>query len=426
MSTETRATVKTLLDLYIKTNGNKEITAVQLNEVITDAIDSAFFQLDELRTALSTSYSPDDANDWLPIAPTEVKGGLDILAARTGTNLSENVAYVSPTGSDVVGEFQIGNPLKPFATFAAALSALPASNIIVIALGGTYTEDISISLKNNVSLILEGITLNGRIILNSTAVDVNISLRGSTITNPNATFALQLNSNSGKVSVTGGTVISTNALANGLTGSNSAAIKFLYGVTFVTISSNTNACTNFIFNNCNFFSDTIGIRTTNSSEFYGCTVRTTASNAVRPYTQPCLFYNCTLIGGGIGLQGENAVIGYFYYCRIEGLTGAALYSGAGSNELFFKGCDLIGSTDCVEYLINLVRLATTNNQFQDCKLFAGAGGVIFKEPTYNVNDLGNTQVINCTYNKTFTPAVGPQKIFEYNKVEIVGLQKPLK
>ena len=425
MSIETRATVKALLDLYIKTNGNKEITAVQLNEVITDAIDSAFFQLDELRTALSTSYSPDDANDWLPdVAPTEVKGGLDILAARTGTNLSQNVAYVSNVTTAGIAP-ERGNPLKPYSSFAAALTALPSDNIIVIALGGTYTEDILIDNKNNTSLILEGITLNGRVILGSNAVDVNISLRGSTITNPNATFALQLNANAGKVSVTGGTVISTNASANGLTGSNSAAIKFLYGVTFVTISSNTFACDNFVFNNCNFFSGTIGIRRTNSSEFYGCTVRTTASNAVRPYTEPCLFYNCTLIGGGFALQGENAVIGYFYYCRIEGLAGPALYSGSASNELFFKGCDLIGSTDCVEYLVNLVRSATTNNQFQDCKLFAGSG-VIFNEPTYNVSDLGNTQVINCTYNKTFTPAVGPQKIFEYNKVEIVGLQQPLK
>ncbi len=58
-------------------------------------------------------------------------------------------------------------------------------------------------------------------------------------------------------------------------------------------------------------------------------------------------------------------------------------------------------------------------------MYAGTGN-IFNEPTYGVSDLGNTQVINCTYNKSFTPATGPQKIFEYNKVEITGLQEPLK
>ena len=423
MAQENRVDLKQTINDNIPDNITEDITPEKHREVEDNLTDSNFNLIDD--DATHVNYTPTNSPDWLPEgAPSEVGEGLDILAARTGTNPSQNVAYVSNVTTAGIAP-ERGNPLKPYSSFAAALSALPASNIIVIALGGTYTEDISISNKNNVSLILEGITLNGRIVLNSTAVDVNISLRGSTITNPNATFALQLNSNSGKVSVTGGTVISTNASANGLTGSNSSAIKFLYGVTFVTISSNTFACDNFVFNNCNFFSDTIGIRRTNSSEFYGCTVRTTASNAVRPFTEPCLFYNCTLIGGGIGLQGENAVIGYFYYCRIEGLAGAALYSGSASNELFFKGCDLIGSTNCVEYLINLVRSATTNNQFQDCKLFAGSG-VIFNEPTYNVSDLGNTQVINCTYNKTFTPAVGPQKIFEYNKVEIVGLQQPLK
>jgi hypothetical protein len=58
-------------------------------------------------------------------------------------------------------------------------------------------------------------------------------------------------------------------------------------------------------------------------------------------------------------------------------------------------------------------------------MYAGTGD-IFNEPTYLGTDLGNAQVINCTYNKSFTPATVPQKIFEYNKVEIVGLQEPLK
>ena len=108
---DTRTDLKALIDLYITTNGNKDVTGAQVNEVLTDIINSAFLQEDELRTALSTSYDPATPANWNATIPTEVKAALDQAISRVVTvensissNPSDNIAYVSTTGSNVVNE----------------------------------------------------------------------------------------------------------------------------------------------------------------------------------------------------------------------------------------------------------------------------------------------------------------------------------
>ena len=81
MAQQNRVTLKALIDSYITTNGNKDITGAQLNEVLTNLNDSAFLQLDEIRTALSTAYSPATPSDW-NVLPTEVKAALDEAISR--------------------------------------------------------------------------------------------------------------------------------------------------------------------------------------------------------------------------------------------------------------------------------------------------------------------------------------------------------
>jgi hypothetical protein len=157
MAQQNRVTLQALIDLYITTNGNKEITGAQLNEVLTNLNDSAFLQLDELRTALSTSYNPANPSDWnvLPtevkaaldeaisrveglenagfqtaiqtpytattpsdwdVVPTELQSSTDELAARMRVfetnNFSDDVAFVSNNGDDLIAE--LGNPAKSF------------------------------------------------------------------------------------------------------------------------------------------------------------------------------------------------------------------------------------------------------------------------------------------------------------------------
>ena len=50
MAQQDRPTLQALIDLYITTNGNKEITGAQLNEILTNLNDSLFNKIDEPRT----------------------------------------------------------------------------------------------------------------------------------------------------------------------------------------------------------------------------------------------------------------------------------------------------------------------------------------------------------------------------------------
>lgn len=421
---------KTRPELYAKIlanlpdNTTEAITPATDRDVENAEVESCFNLLDD--DATDVNYNPTTSADWLPEgAPTEVGEMGDILAARTGVNLSQDIAYVSNvTTAGITPE--LGNPLKPYSSFATALNALPSSNCIVKALGGTYTEDIVLNsgtVKSKCALILEGVTINGRISISTTNSDISVFLNGSTITNSTSVATISISA-SGNNFIYGGTVINNNANEKCLEGSGSG-IKNVIGTKFESQKNCTNGCFTFNFVKCNFNSQSVCVFRTNNSEFYGCNIVSATSIGFFSSTTSCKLYNCFIEGGNNGIQGENNLIGYFNNCRIEGTNGKAASIGTNSNELFLKDCDLIGSNDCIEYLSNTTRAATTNHIFQNCKMYAGTGN-IFNEPTYGVSDLGNTQVINCTYNKSFTPATGPQKIFEYNKVEITGLQEPLK
>ena len=424
MAQETRAQLYAKILANLPDNTTELITPATDRAVEDAEVESCFNLLDD--EATDVNYNPTTIADWLPEgAPSEVGGGLDILAARTGVNLSQDIAYVSNvTTAGITPE--LGNPLKPYSSFATALNALPSSNCIVKALGGTYTEDIVLNsgtVKSKCALILEGVTINGRISISTTNSDISIFLNGSTIISSTSAATISISAN-GNNFIYGGTVINNNANEKCLEGSGSG-IKNVIGTKFESQKNCTNGCFTFNFVKCNFNSQSVCVFRTNNSEFYGCNIVSATSIGFFSSTTSCKLYNCFIEGGNNGIQGENNLIGYFNNCRIEGTNGKAASIGTNSNELFLKDCDLIGSNDCIEYLSNTTRAATTNHIFQNCKMYAGTGN-IFNEPTYGVSDLGNTQVINCTYNKSFTPATGPQKIFEYNKVEITGLQEPLK
>lgn len=422
MAVLTRAAIIAKINAFITTNGNKEITGAQLNEILQNISDSGFMQLDEIRTALSTSYAAGNFLDW-PVLPLEVKAALDTLAASVSTNPSDDVAYISETGSDITGE--VGNPLKPFATFAIALDALPPSNCSIVALGGSYTDDIVLNLltnKTNFTLELKGITLNGSIVVSSSCSNIGIDLEGSTITSNIVGSSISF-APSGDSYILGGTVVNQNASGLCLSGGGSGGIKTVIGTSFTSQNNGVRDGSFFTFINCNIVSQSIAASRLQDSKFYGGSITSITSVGYRSSNTANVLYNVD-IKGTTGAQGENALMGYFYGCRIEGVNYGLLFSQS-SNEFFAKDCDFIGGIDCILYNSNISRLVTTNHVFQNCKLYAGSGA-IFNEPTYAGGDLGNTQVINCTYNKAFTPAVAPQKIFEYNKVEITGLQQPLK
>ena len=409
MSIETRATVKALLDLYIKANGNKEITGPQLNEVITDAIDSAFFQLNELRTALSTSYDRGSDSDWNLPLPTEVKEAADQLAQRMRSfetnNFSPNVAYVlsaADGGDDATAE--LGNPAKPFSTFQKAFLDAPASNFIIQSLGGTFTETFTIvspNSKSNFILRLDGTIINGDVKLRG-CTDGVIYLGGGTI---NGELDVAQN-NSQNISVFDGTINGLLGIGENCNLSFCRIVNSAYALIVDVADLNQRP----FISNC-YIESTNGIAYNGVANFNTCFIKgnNTAfqpSSNINP-TKINKFTNCTLISNGTTLFGPGQVLnGIFKKCHIESTNNYAMQIGSSSSEyLFFEECDIIGANDVVYISSSLVRTSTTRTTFKRCSFYTRdvVNKNIFVEQGYPGADLGKFQLIGTTlYNKAFT------------------------
>ena len=195
MAQETRAELYAKILANLPDNTTEAITPATDRAVEDAEVESCFNLLDDNATHVNYNTTPITAPNWLPEgAPSEVGEGLDILAARTGVNLSQDIAYVSNvTTAGITPE--LGNPLKPYSSFATALNALPSSNCIVKALGGTYTEDIVLNsgtVKSKCALILERVTINGRISISTANSDISVFLNGSTITNSTSVATISI------------------------------------------------------------------------------------------------------------------------------------------------------------------------------------------------------------------------------------------
>jgi len=175
MSQETRTDLKALIDLYITTNGNKDVTGAQLNEILTNIIDSGFLQLDELRTALSTTYDPATPANWNATIPTEVKAALDQAISRVVTL---EAATVSPTSisfnvnsDSTVSLPYVENELINIDTSSEARSQTLSAAYYQVSLNGTTWQDPNgtgnstlLELSNYISTITSGNTYSIRAI----------------------------------------------------------------------------------------------------------------------------------------------------------------------------------------------------------------------------------------------------------------------
>ena len=178
MAKKNRVDLNAVIQANLPDNNTDFITPALDREVEIDEVDSCFNLEDD--TAVDVNYAPTTPADWGGTLPTEVGDGLDILIKKVSTNASQTIAYVATNGSDVVNEYEIGNPLKPFLTIQAAINALPSSNAIVKVLGGTYSEAptsgvVTITGKSFFILDMSGCILNGTMVITaSSSVFVNL------------------------------------------------------------------------------------------------------------------------------------------------------------------------------------------------------------------------------------------------------------
>jgi len=464
MAQQNRTTLQALIDLYITTNGNKEITGAQLNEVLTNLNDSAFLQLDEIRTALSTAYSPATPSDW-NVLPTEVKAALDEAISRVeglenagfqtaiqtpytrtvpsdwdGTpnelqsstdelaqrmrvfetnNFSQGVAFVSNYGDDLTGER--GNIGKPFATIKAAFSACPPSNFTVKVLGGSYTltaldDPIAVN-KTNFVLDLKGCELN------ATASANGLFFSGCN----NGYVLLEGGKITGRVNLGGASTVKMSLIGGEVTGNKIILGKNAYlvncrvivgtaveesAVTSENISSNSERP---VISNCYLESDaTANFPTTSAIALYNnCFIKgainvISLSNSSTVYSQ---FNNCNIIGQGetgfrtvVGNASTTRCNGIFNNCHIESTVGYAIWMGQSTNTCFFNNCNIISEIDCVLIQGSISRGATNRTTFNKCSFYLKnpSTSEIFVEQGYG-SDLGKTQLIGTTvFNKAFT------------------------
>jgi hypothetical protein len=449
MAQQNRTTLQALIDLYITTNGNKEITGAQLNEVLTNLNDSAFLQLDELRTALSTSYNPANPSDWnvLPTevkaaldeaisrveglenagfqtavqtpytattstdwdpegAPTEVRGGLDILATRTSKNPSQDVAFVSNDGDDLTGER--GNSLKPYATIQAAADAVPVNDSKVIVLGGLYSGGLS-TTKNNFTLDITSCEINDRILIdgdNNTVIGY-----GAKVTTSNS--AAIININATNFTVKGGEYIGVGVPAYRLFTS----------------------ATNIVIKDAKLTSDASTVNGQNI-QLLNCEIIRTTATGTAPAVSiggDVFLSNCKVSGGRQGIiTGAGTKLTIDNNCEIEGTETPIKTSGAltaGEQNMDLKNSTLTGGSfgiglfrevqdinikNCIIdapdafLFIDTLRVGNAVNFIQGCKLLCTQ---VVNVSSYNGSDVGTINFINCS---TRTAIVTGAKVIEFN------------
>ena len=416
-----RVTVQALIDANLPNNTTEEITPEKHREVETALNDNSFNK--DSDTAFNVSYTPTTPANWGVIVPTEVQAGLDILAQKTLKNASQAIAYVSKQGSDTVNEFEIGNSLKPFLTIQAAADALPATNAVLIVLGGgTYTEDVEITTKTNWVIDFNNCTLTGIVnllLLGNSAISNLRVLNTTNQTELRTRFINNVYVNNDVLSRAGqtdGKVFNSIFISS----SNAGALE-----------SNGDYVD---FNHCEVENTGVGpsIFRSPSSRFRNCNLTAVSNSNILPNSGATLsnvveMWNCNLKTSGINIGATSGASNIIMHdCKIYSTNNYILNIRSNlSNICKFVGCEFYtdGTREAIFINSLLARTAGTQTFFKDCTFFTGTAYAFIEPGTYDPNDFGETVLINCTMNKTAaTLAPTTAKIVEQNSFYDPNLQ----
>ena len=458
-----RVTVQALIDANLPNNTTEEITPEKHREVETSLNDNSFNK--DSDTAFNVNYSPTTPTDW-DGPPTTDGEGLDELAGRVETlegsissNPSDNIAYVSDSGSDTVGLFEIGNPLKPFLTIQAAIDAV-GNNSIVKVLGGTYTEPvpgvaylINLVSKTNFYLDLSSTIINGSILMQN-CTDCFCNLSSAKI---NSTLTYALNSsgssncsinleggsiNGGRVDLrigsatdiklTGGKIIQSTSSPALFVGDGSIVDSvYIQGDTVgnssaALVGSGTNPLKKAIISNCEIV-DSINYAVTGSNMILdNCYILGLAgfkSNSIGL----CELKNCRIestFSTTYSLGGEGTLQGKFNNCTFVSAFNNVRFFGT-SQDLNFENCTFIAGKDCLEVSATITR-SGDDTIVQNCSFFpaqTNALGVVLNDAGGYGTDTGVSRFIRNTYSKAWSTTDAARAI-DYDSTTIVGLLPP--
>jgi len=432
MAQETRAQLYAKILANLPDNTTEQITPTTDRAVEDAEVESCYNLLDD--DATNVNYTPTTSADWqLEGDPTEVGAALDILATRTFIFPSQKTAYVSETGNNASAQF--GNPLKPYATFNAAISAVVGpQKWKVISLGGTFSENIALGNAESFELDLSGTRLNGTI--TGGAQRGLIKLYGGWIVYGGAGSAVNIGTASTNypVELQGGLVFYSGAddaiLLNGSSGIQDVQISAVNGtgVRNGAVPANNKA----YISNCRIDNSKTGIKA-QSMRITDTKVRSTGI-CLQP-TSKTIVYDSSFISTSTGnepaIRGDNPTSLYMQNCYVKSANGYALQimqNGTGALDITVKGSELIGDETCVFVGINSSPIAAgIDFVFKENTLWTrgaapdGTGTFIFEYQNAALQP-GKVRSINNTYNIS---EADTNNIISYNRTEIQALQVPI-
>ena len=408
MAQETRAQLYAKILANLPDNTTEQITPATDRAVEDAEVESCFNLEDD--DATKVNYNPTSINaDWLPEGdPSEVGEGLDVLAARTGVNLSQSIAYVSNVTTAGITP-QLGNPLKPFATINDAITAV-STNSIVKVLGGTYTEGVIIN-KNNITLDISSCEITGYIRYDGDNIFVNATNAFITGNGTDATLQSGASTQS-KFVLDGGTW--DGSIRRSIDIFSSDQGFFIKNATFKSATATTPGFESFsangYFYNCEFiytgsivsaFNIQNGKTTFDSCKIEAPLVAITSTDAETHIINKTniLAQKCYLMAQ-VGVRINKLLIdnSFLKSTNLGGLnSNAGLEIAYNCDEVKITNSTIIGGANCIGFK-NVNRLATTNYILQNNIYYCDSARNIFIG-TFNPADLGTCEVLGGTFNK---------------------------
>jgi hypothetical protein len=427
-------------DMYVCTTGNTDASFTPANwlKVIEGNI-----------TQVTSTLAFDDGStntDWDGSVFPAFQGPVNNqLASRIKTiegsissNPSDNIAYVAESGSDAIGEYELGNPLKPFLTIQAAIDAVPSANSIVRVLGGTYTANIVISTvsanaKTNFVLDLRGVTFNtvsagtGFVISNST--NCTVLLEGGFV---NGFINIGSSSN---VSIIGGKIENLATISPCLNVGPGAIID---NVAMKNAGTQTISCANTVLEtrplvvNCRISTTSVvnghsAIFRARTCLFDNCYIEGPSAISTEGGGNYPKLINCLLVSTVSNtIKSENSIVnGIFTKCTFKSLANATdnvSMTGASVNLRFYD-CDFIAQRHCVDVSAGIDRLGD-NTIFQNCNFFCNQDGISSGKILNDAANTGtgSTEFITSVYNATWS--TNAANATDNNSTTIIGLLPP--
>jgi len=424
-------------DMYVCTTGNTDASFTPSNwlKVIEGNITQATSTLAFDDGSTNTDWDGNVFPALQGLVNNQLASRTKVLENSLSSNPSDNIAYVAENGSDTIGEYEVGNPLKPFATANAAISALPSFSIIKL-LGGSYTQNINVS-KDNLILDISGCGITGTI--EYSANNVFINAKNAFVTGNGVNDALQ---SAGVVPLTGfgldggtwdglsqrginltvvdqGCYIKNATFKSNTTGTVEGFdvlslnayfynCKFYYtGNKVSAFKIEDNKCT---FDDCRIEAPLVALTSTNAEIYIINKTKIEAQRCylmanVIPKINKLVIDNAVLNSTNLGGNNDDSGILIAYNCDQVKITNSTIISGSNANTIGF---------------LTVNRAATTTYILQNNIYYCGSAYDIFVG-TFDAADLGSCEVLGGTFNKA--PAALATVNISTTSLTVTGLQE---